>query len=154
VNTVENLDGVKKADGFRIANQRKRHYGRWRLSVLTGAFLLILINPFLNYYWHINFIQGWYQSFALGNLWFVSPPEGLESLLLTKSLYLPSLVGMVIPFLIALFLGRVFCSWVCPVSFILELFDRLRKHVTQKKYLKNSLLIAKQVLWFTLIAES
>ncbi len=151
--TVESIDGDKKVDDLGIARQRKNHCGRWRLSVLTMAFLLILINPFLNYYWHVNFIQGWYQSFALGNLWFVSPLEGLESLLLTKSVSLPSLIGMVIPVLIALFLGRVFCSWVCPVSFILELFDRLRKLITQKKYLKNSLLIAKKVLWFTLIGE-
>ena len=111
------------------------------LEVLTGAFLLILVNLFLNYYWHINFIQDWYQSFGLGSLWFVSPLEGLESLLLTKSLYLPSLVGMVIPVLIALFLGRVFCSWLCPVSFILELFDRLRKFITKKNISKTPYLL-------------
>jgi ferredoxin-type protein NapH len=151
--TAETNHGAKKTDAQHPTISQKNHYGRWRMTVLTGAFLLIFINPFLNYYWHINFIQGWYQSFALGNLWFVSPLEGLESLLLTKSLYLPSLIGMVIPVLIALFLGRVFCSWLCPISFILEIFDRLRKLVSQKRYLKNSLLIAKRALWFTLIAE-
>jgi ferredoxin-type protein NapH len=153
VKRTGSITGDKRADGYPIVRGRKRVYGRWRLTVLSGAFLLIAVNPFLNYYWHINFIQGWYQSFGFGDLWFVSPLEGLESLLLTKSLYLPSLVGMVIPVLIAFFLGRVFCSWLCPVSFILELFDRLRKFVTKKKHLKNSLLIAKKVLWFSLIAE-
>ncbi|NOR22894.1 MAG: 4Fe-4S binding protein [Desulforhopalus sp.] len=128
-------------------------YGRWRLILLTGAFLLILVNPFLNYFYHINFIQGWYQSFGFGSLWFVSPLEGLESLLLTKSVYMPSFIGMAIPVLIALFLGRVFCSWVCPVSFFLELFDKLRKLVTGRKFLKNGLLVAKKILWFVLIAE-
>lgn len=145
--------GENHVIGEEPGRSRETVYGRWRLVVLSGAFLLILINPFLNYFLHVNFIQGWYQSFGLGSLWFVSPLEGLESLLLTKSLYLPSLIGMVIPFLLALFLGRVFCSWVCPVSFLLELFDRLRKFIERKKFLQNRLLVAKKVLWFTLIAE-
>lgn len=143
----------KGTEGSRTAPAKKNVYARWRLGVLTGAFLLILINPFLNYFFHINFIQGWYQSFGFGSLWFVSPLEGLESLLLTKSFYMPSLVGMAIPVLLALFLGRVFCSWVCPVSFFLELFDRLRKFVARRNFLKNSLLVAKKLLWFVLIAE-
>ncbi len=132
---------------------RKTVYGRYRLTVLFGAFLLIFINPFLNYYLQQNFIQGWYQSFGFGSLWFVSPLEGLESLLITKFFYMPSVVGMMIPILIALFLGRVFCSWVCPVTFVLEIFDRLRKFISQKDFLHNRLLFAKKILWFTLIAE-
>jgi len=148
------IGGEEKGTGsIRVEPTKKCVYMRWRIGLLTGAFLLILINPFLNYFFHINYIQGWYQSFGFGSLWFVSPLEGLESLLLTKSLYLPSLVGMAIPVLIALFCGRVFCSWVCPVSFFLELFDRLRKFVTGRKFLKNSLLVAKRLLWFVLIAE-
>ena len=128
-------------------------YNRLRLAVLTGAFLLIAVNPFLNYYLHIDFIQGWYQSLGIGKLWFVSPLEGLESLLITKSPYLPSLVGMLIPVLIAFFLGRVFCSWICPISFLLELFDRARRFISAKPFLRNRLIVAKKLLWFVLIAE-
>ncbi len=128
-------------------------WSRRRFVILTGAFLLILINPLLNYYLQIDFIQGWYQSFGFGSLWFVSPLEGLESLLITKSIYMPALVGMLIPVIIALLLGRVFCSWICPISFILELVDRLRRVIARKRYLHNRLVVAKKVLWFTLIAE-
>ena len=123
---------------------RQTVYGRYCLTVLFGAFLLILINPFLNYSLQQNFVQGWYQSFDFGSLWFVSPLEGLESLLITKSFYMPPLVGMMIPVLIALFLGRVFCSWVCPVTFVLEIFDRLRKFISKKRFLQNRLLLAKK----------
>lgn len=139
---------VERADG--------KGQTRWsfrRLWVLTGAFLLILINPLVNYYLHIDFIQGWYQSFGFGHLWFVSPLEGLESLLITKSVYMPALVGMLIPVLLALLLGRVFCSWVCPVTFLLEITDRLRRWLTHRPYLRNRLVVAKKVLWFVLIAE-
>lgn len=131
----------------------KRSYGRYRFVILGGAFLLIFINPFVNYFLQQNFIQGWYQSLGIGHLWFVSPLEGLESLLITRSVYLPSLVGMIIPVILALLLGRVFCSWICPVTFFLELFDRLRKIISGRKFLQNRLIFAKKVLWFTLIIE-
>lgn len=133
-----------------------RGWARWshrRLAVLAGAFLLIAINPFVNYYLHIDFIQGWYQSLGVGSLWFVSPLEGLESLLITKSIYMPALVGILIPVLLAFLLGRVFCSWLCPVSFLLELVDRVRRLVSRRRFLHNGLVVAKRFLWFTLMAE-
>lgn len=132
---------------------RTQRYTTFRIGVLTGAFLIILVNPFINYFLHNNFLQGWYQSIGVGALWFVSPLEGLESLLITKAIYMPSLIGMIIPLTLAFLLGRVFCSWICPVTFILELVDRLRKVISKKKYLHNKLVVAKRVLWFTLIAE-
>lgn len=133
----------------------RKNYGRLRLAILTGAFLLIAVNPFLNFFLHLDFVffQGWYQSFGIGKLWFVSPLEGLESLLVTKSVYGPSLFGMVIPLLLAFYLGRVFCSWICPVSFLLELCDRARRLLSGKPFLRNGLLVAKRWLWFTLIGE-
>jgi ferredoxin-type protein NapH len=125
----------------------------WRLLVQFAAFLLILLNPFLNFYYEINFIQGWYQSIAIGDLWFVSPLEGLESILVSKTIYLPLLVAMLIPVLVALILGRVFCGWICPIHFLSELSDRLLKFVSRKKYLKDHFLLPREILWFALIGE-
>lgn len=137
----------------RAAARKRIRYTAIRLTVLFGAFLMVSVNPFVNFYLHNNFVQGWYQSIGIGALWFVSPLEGLESFMITKAVYMPSLVGMILPFTLAFLLGRVFCSWICPVTFILELFDRLRKLVSRKKFLRNRLLVAKKVLWFTLLAE-
>lgn len=146
---------MKKVDQEKLGPQSNRchNYSRTRLLVLTGAFLIILLNPFFNYYLHINFIQGWYQSLGIGKLWFVSPLEGLESLLVAKQLYMPSLIGMSIPILLALFLGRVFCSWICPVNFLLEWVDRLRRKIKGSKFLHNHLVVVKKTLWFVLIGE-
>ncbi|NOQ45324.1 MAG: 4Fe-4S binding protein [Desulfobulbaceae bacterium] len=136
-----------------MAEQKRKKYSPWRLLSLFLAFLVILVNPFLNFYLGINFIQGWYQSLGVGNLWFVSPLEGLESLLVTRRLFLPSLIGMAIPILLALFLGRVFCSWVCPINFFGELLDRIRKAISRKKYIRDRLVLARTMLWYTLITE-
>lgn len=148
MNTANQQTGAKEHPP-----DNRLRYTNIRVFVLFGAFLVILVNPFLNYHLHNNFVQGWYQSIGIGSLWFVSPLEGLESLLITRSVYMPSLIGMVIPVTVALFLGRVFCSWVCPVTFILELFDRIRKTLSRKAFLRNRLVVAKKVLWFTLITE-
>ena len=146
---------IEQTDGHHHAERStpSPKYTSIRLCVLLGAFLIILVNPFINFYLHNNFVQGWYQSIGIGSLWFVSPLEGLESLLITKSVYMPSIIGMIIPLTIAFLLGRVFCSWVCPVTFFLELFDRIRKFISGKKWLYNRLVVAKRVLWFTLICE-
>ena len=133
--------------------QTKARYSTLRRLILSLSFLLVLVNPFVNLYLHNNFIQGWYQSLGIGKLWFVSPLEGLESLIIGKIIYLPSLLGMLVPLLIAFFLGRVFCSWVCPISCILEIVDSLRRIVGRNTVLNNRLVLAKKVLWFTLIAD-
>lgn len=78
---------------------------------------------------------------------------GLESLLISILIYMPSLLGMIAPLLVALFLGRVFCSWICPVSFMLEQIDRLRRWIGRRKWLANHLVVVKKTLWFALLGE-
>jgi ferredoxin-type protein NapH len=129
-----------------------KYFNKIRFGVLTISFLIILINPFLNYYLHISFIQGWYQSLAVGKLWFVSPLEGIESLLVSKQFFLPSVIGMLPPVLLALFMGRVFCSWMCPISFLSELSDKTWNFFSKKKR-KDLIILPKNLLWFSLIGE-
>ncbi len=124
-----------------------------RMLVLSGAFLLILGNPFLNFYLQINFVQGWYQSFGIGKLWFVSPLEGLESLLVSKQIFLPTLFGMLIPVCLAALLGSVYCSWLCPISFFHEILDFLKKKINRRKFLKDHFILPRRILWYVLIGE-
>ncbi len=126
---------------------------RWRIAVLTAAFLVILLNPFANRFLHINFVQGWYQSLGIGKLWFVSPLEGTESILVAKLIYMPLLIGMVIPVLVAIFLGRVFCSWVCPITFLSEVSDLIRVKVEGSSRIGDRLILPRRLLWFALIGE-
>ncbi|MBU0960805.1 MAG: 4Fe-4S binding protein [Proteobacteria bacterium] len=136
-----------------MVREKRGNIHRTRLVVLSLAFLLILINPFLNYYLELNFIQGWYQSFGIGKLWFVSPLEGLESLLVSKQIFLPTLIGMLLPVCLAALLGSVYCSWLCPISFLHEILDFLRKILFRKKWLKDHLVLSRRTLWYALIGE-
>jgi ferredoxin-type protein NapH len=124
-----------------------------RLWVLSAAFLLILLGPLANYYFQINWAQGWYQSLGIGEFWFVSPLEGLESILVAKQLYLPALIAMIAPILLALLLGSVFCSWICPISFFSEILDALKKKISGRKWLHDRLILPRRILWYALLGE-
>lgn len=133
-------------------NEHRPSLSRIRLLIQGMAFSLILINPFLNYYLHINFVQGWYQSLGIGKLWFVSPLEGLESILVSKVIYLPLVIGMLSPVILAFLLGRVFCSWVCPINFLSSILDRVAA-VLARTGRKDRWLLSRHVLWFALLLE-
>jgi ferredoxin-type protein NapH len=55
------------------------------------------------------------------------PLAALESVVASRSLPRVLLLGVLIPLLGTIVLGRVFCSWICPVGFMLELNGKLRK---------------------------
>ena len=135
------------------ATGKGRRYGTLRRLLLAAAFLLLIVNPLLNFYFGITFIQGWYQSLGIGELRLVSPLEGLESLLLSHQVHVPALIGMAIPLLLAALLGRVFCSWICPISFLAGMLAALKRRLLKRTVLRDRLILAKQLLWFALIGE-
>jgi ferredoxin-type protein NapH len=131
----------------------RRRFNTFRRLCLSGALLLLIINPLFNFLWGITFVQGWFQSLGIGELRLVSPLEGLESLLVTRQLFIPTLIGMAIPVLVALLLGRVFCSWICPISFLAELLAVIRQRIGRTRILRDRLVLARRLLWFVLIGE-
>lgn len=136
-----------------LAIAARVRYDTWRRLLLAVAFLLLLINPALNYFFGITFVQGWFQSLGIGELRLISPLEGMESLLVTRQFSFSTLIGMLIPLLLAVLLGRVFCSWICPISFLAETVAVVRQRIAREKNLRDRLVLARRVLWFTLIAE-
>jgi len=136
-----------------VVPKKRGRYATLRRLALAGAFLLLLVNPLLNYHWGITFIQGWYQSLGIGELRLVSPLEGLESLLIARQVYVPTLIAMAIPLLVALLLGRVFCSWICPISFLAEMVEGIRRRIAGKTVLRDRLILTRRLLWLALIGE-
>jgi len=145
---------MNQEDGTgRQPSASNRRWSWLRRGVLTTAFLLLIITPILNYFFGITFVQGWYQSFGIGEMRIISPLEGLESLLVSRQLFFPVVVGMLLPVVVALLLGRVFCSWICPISFFAEIFASLHRRVTRNKQVRDRLVLAKKILWLSLIGE-
>ena len=67
----------------------------------------------------------WSAQFAALSL--TDPLAGLESIIASKRLAGVLLVSLLIPVAATLLLGRVFCSWICPMGLLLEGADKLRR---------------------------
>lgn len=124
-----------------------------RIIVQALAFVLLLIIPLLNFHLNWNFFQGWYQSIGIGDLWIVSPLEGLESILVSRQLFGPLVVGLLIPILVAITMGRLFCGWICPIHFLSECSERLAMVVSKKAKPKERWLVFRQLIFVALTLE-
>lgn len=79
---------------------------------------------------HGQWLRGGPWSAQLGTLSFTDPLAFFESALARKNVSVVLAVGVILPLIITLIFGRVFCSWICPVGFFLELTDKLRSLVS------------------------
>jgi len=52
---------------------------------------------------------------------------GLGSLVASRSISTTLVLGLIVPLIVTLLLGRVFCSWICPIGFMLEMTEKLKR---------------------------
>lgn len=95
-----------------------------RRTVQFGMLALLLAIPLLNQR-GIGLISGSLYSLAIGPLWITDPAIGLQAILTTRAMDLALLASLLLPILLALGLGRVFCGWLCPQNTLSELADSL-----------------------------
>lgn len=93
---------------------------RLRRITQTGAFVFILAVPVLNLF-NFTLITGTYYSFSIGSLVIIDPALIIQFILINKVALFTVIVSGLIPLLLALLLGKVFCSWICPFNLISEL---------------------------------
>ncbi|GJM26629.1 MAG: hypothetical protein DHS20C16_30440 [Phycisphaerae bacterium] len=55
------------------------------------------------------------------------PLAAAEMLAASKTIHWPMLASIIIPVILTLVLGRVFCSWICPAYLLFEITGKLRK---------------------------
>lgn len=96
---------------------------RARTMTRIGSIALIVLIPILNKS-NITFITGTLYSMAIGPVWITDPLIGLQAMITTLFIDKVLLLSMFIPAILALFLGRVFCGWICPQNTLSELMDR------------------------------
>ncbi len=54
------------------------------------------------------------------------PLAAAEAVAAAKTIYVPMLFSILIPVVVTLLLGKVFCSWICPANLLLEITDKFR----------------------------
>lgn len=65
-------------------------------------------------------------SATVGPVSMTDPLGAVESIVASRALPWVLLASLFVPLAVTLLLGRVFCSWICPVGFLLEMTDKLR----------------------------
>jgi ferredoxin-type protein NapH len=72
-------------------------------------------------------VMGSSWAFEAFGVRFTDPLGALESMLSSGRMPRVLWIGLLLPLVLTLLFGRVFCSWLCPVGTILELTDGLRR---------------------------
>ncbi len=72
-------------------------------------------------------VRGSTWSLELFGVSLTDPLAALESAAASRTVRGVLLFGVLIPLLGTILLGRVFCGWICPVGFLLELTGKLRR---------------------------
>ena len=86
----------------------------------------------------------WIKGFLL-----IHPVAFIESIFSSKFLSAILFLGALVPFLITIIAGRVYCSFICPAGFILELKETVLKKIIQGRQLKASLIGDLRIAFFT-----
>ncbi|MGA1861295.1 4Fe-4S binding protein [Deferribacter thermophilus] len=93
-------------------------------QILT--FLIMFIIPLLNIY-GINFIKGTFYSLDVGDIAVADPIAIFQAFFVSKKFVLSMVISVIIPIMLVLILGRIWCSWMCPYHFLTELINNFRK---------------------------
>ncbi|MBZ0179224.1 MAG: 4Fe-4S binding protein [Melioribacteraceae bacterium] len=119
---------------YRNLNKYRKWIQIFSLLFLVTVPVLILLD--------IRYIVGTLYSISFWDLDIVDPSMVIQTIVLSKEFYIPLLIAAVIPVLLALIFGRVFCSWMCPYNTLLELLElraikKLRRKVFKRKKRMN-----------------
>lgn len=76
-------------------------------------------------------------SFELSGFQITNPVALLDFVVSSKEFQYGLFLSALIPLLMTILLGRVFCSWMCPIGFILELTAGIRRSVADNFRIKD-----------------
>ena len=140
----------KEADAVEKSSKVKKRFKLTRIRRITQLLVLltIILVPALSqniYDWSPSEvvmgrlpppsmfpITGDTWSLEIGSAYIMHPVAFLESAVSSRSLYTSALAAVIVPLVLTLLFGRVFCSWLCPIGLILELVVKIND---KKKYI-------------------
>jgi hypothetical protein len=125
-------------------------YLSWLVIALDFAFGNITTNvPFLSQIL-ANF-GGSYWSVTIGGINFIDPLAFLQVLAANKSVTLAFTISALLTISLGLILGRVYCSWLCPINTLLE-FNHFILQKLHLPKLKSNLISARKLRYLPLLA--
>lgn len=80
----------------------------------------------------VSTVLGDTWSFEINGFQLSHPLAFFETWFSAKVIYIPLLVAALLPLILTVLLGRVFCSWMCPVGFLLELNMKTRRFLLRR----------------------
>lgn len=112
---------------------KKPNLKTYRRSFQIFVALAFIIIPLLNRS-RYSMVYGNFLSFHMFGIPIADPLAVLQ--LTIKNVYftLDNFIGTLLPLLLALSLGTVFCSWICPYGLLSELTQKLKKKLLPRKY--------------------
>jgi len=132
-------DGMSSRDELSMhpgAPEPQRRLQAWRrVSQVLGLLLPLFIAGLILVGY--RGLIGSYYSLSWGPLQIVDPAMGLQALLLGRSFTTSLAVGLILPLLVALLLGRVFCGWICPYNTLMEAVQKLEQRFFPRRFASN-----------------
>jgi len=112
---------------------RKPSIKTYRRCSQIGVALAFILIPLLNHY-RISYFTGNFLFFYAAGLPLADPLAVLQITLKNYYLSVDLLIGAGIALGLAMILGTVFCSWVCPFGLLSELTYEIGRRVLPKKH--------------------
>ncbi|MEN8190406.1 MAG: 4Fe-4S binding protein [Thermodesulfobacteriota bacterium] len=105
----------------------------WRRAFQIFVAVAFIVIPLLNRS-RYSMVYGNFLSFHMFGIPLADPLAVLQ--LTIKNIYftVDNLIGTVLPLILALVLGTVFCSWVCPYGLFSEWTQKLSRKVMPRSY--------------------
>ncbi len=114
---------------------RRWPWWTWARRTTAAAFLtLLVLGVKSEYHWLVGSAT---STRLFGVVPFADPLAALEVMIASRSLTGTLVLGAALLMLLAVLLGPVFCGWVCPLGFLLDLNASLRRRVAVKLVLKS-----------------
>lgn len=96
--------------------------------VFTGMFVVPILNIL-----EIYFIKGTFYSIDIGSLAMADPLAVFQAFLASGTFDFLMLASLIVPALLVLIFGRIWCSFFCPYYLVTELIEPVRKKLGLKK---------------------
>jgi ferredoxin-type protein NapH len=76
---------------------------------------------------YLDGYKGTLWSMRVGGYDLADPLAAAEMTVASKTVHLPLLISVLIPVVVTLLVGKIFCSWICPAGLLFEITGKFRR---------------------------